>query len=925
MAEINGIEFQVRGSADSAANSLDNLASSLSKIKSVTKDGIGLGSVSAQMKNLKSASSGFRQYTESIKEADASSKKWLGNIGKAFGRIAYYRLIRSAIREVAQAFSEGLKNAYQFSKANGGALAASLDLVSSKSLTMKNQLGAAFGGLLTAIAPVVVTIISLVTRLATALSMLFAVLGGSSTFKKATDAWTDWGEAAGGAGGAAKEALKYLAPFDELNVLPDEKSGGGGGGANMPSIEDMFDYEDVPEWLQNFSDKMKELNASIKITFSDVFIDWSDLTGEQIAEKIIVGLTGLLGGVAGFIFGGGVPGALSGTLTGVSIGLLISSLIFDHDGTISESEIKSMIEVGLNGLVGGVIGFAAGGPGGALLGATIALGVTATIMGLQFVSGGTISGYLESLKAGLTAGTTASIGWKVGSIAGIEGALLGATIGLAIGFVISGVSFDPIKGKAKEDIEQYLEDLDEEFKDAKPGTYQQQYYQHFHDYAVREMEGSGSDAGDSFLTKFKAKWDEILGGKTFGEWLLAGVGDIADDIALIFTGMTWEDLDQWLSDGGELIKGWLADLPAKFKNAGIKMINALKTEIIGGLNQTIEDINNSGFAQWMGIHFDPLPINLIPEIPEEELTKNYDKAKSDIEARSKEQPVYMTWEIAENPESFSVEDLLGDGGKELSFQAKITKLDLASNLNPPILNSTANFNDWQCYGSKTDSKVRAFTTWKSTANWNDYQVYGNKSASSIARFTTWNSTANFVRKTVDSTKVTMDGTNIKMNVTANVTKFTGKATIDVSVNQKQAKGGVFSGGQWHNIQQFASGGLARGSQLFWAREAGPELVGTLGGHTAVMNNDQIVASVSAGVARAISSIKFHMTGFQAATMPPEEEVGTEDAVYRAMMRALNDSEFGVNVDLDGEPLYANVVRRNRQNIRATGVNQLATA
>ena len=49
-------------------------------------------------------------------------------------------------------------------------------------------------------------------------------------------------------------------------------------------------------------------------------------------------------------------------------------------------------------------------------------------------------------------------------------------------------------------------------------------------------------------------------------------------------------------------------------------------------------------------------------------------------------------------------------------------------------------------------------------------------------------------------------------------------------------------------------------QLFVAREAGPELVGTLGGHTAVMNNDQIVSSVSAGVARAISNIRFYLAG-----------------------------------------------------------------
>ena len=39
--------------------------------------------------------------------------------------------------------------------------------------------------------------------------------------------------------------------------------------------------------------------------------------------------------------------------------------------------------------------------------------------------------------------------------------------------------------------------------------------------------------------------------------------------------------------------------------------------------------------------------------------------------------------------------------------------------------------------------------------------------------------------------------------------------------------------------------------MFIAREAGPELVGTIGGHTAVMNNDQIVSSVAAGVYQAV--------------------------------------------------------------------------
>ena len=42
--------------------------------------------------------------------------------------------------------------------------------------------------------------------------------------------------------------------------------------------------------------------------------------------------------------------------------------------------------------------------------------------------------------------------------------------------------------------------------------------------------------------------------------------------------------------------------------------------------------------------------------------------------------------------------------------------------------------------------------------------------------------------------------------------------------------------------------------MFVAREAGPELVGTIGGQTAVVNNSDIVASVSQGVAQAVASV-----------------------------------------------------------------------
>ena len=55
-----------------------------------------------------------------------------------------------------------------------------------------------------------------------------------------------------------------------------------------------------------------------------------------------------------------------------------------------------------------------------------------------------------------------------------------------------------------------------------------------------------------------------------------------------------------------------------------------------------------------------------------------------------------------------------------------------------------------------------------------------------------------------------------------------------------------------NVQAKASGGYVSNGQLFVAREAGPEMVGSIGNQTAVANNDQIVAGIASGVKAAES-------------------------------------------------------------------------
>lgn len=85
-----------------------------------------------------------------------------------------------------------------------------------------------------------------------------------------------------------------------------------------------------------------------------------------------------------------------------------------------------------------------------------------------------------------------------------------------------------------------------------------------------------------------------------------------------------------------------------------------------------------------------------------------------------------------------------------------------------------------------------------------------------------------------------------------ITGFIAGITSWIAGFGKKAEGGVYKNGRWYPVEQFAGGGSPNSGQMFIARESGPELVGTLGGSTAVMNNDQIVSSVAAGVYQAVS-------------------------------------------------------------------------
>ena len=98
-----------------------------------------------------------------------------------------------------------------------------------------------------------------------------------------------------------------------------------------------------------------------------------------------------------------------------------------------------------------------------------------------------------------------------------------------------------------------------------------------------------------------------------------------------------------------------------------------------------------------------------------------------------------------------------------------------------------------------------------------------------------------------------------------------------------------------SIPRLANGGVVNEGQAFIARERGPELVGNVGKKTAVMNNDQIVESVSNGVYRAMKE---------------------------AMSENTEDGQTEINVYVGGELAYRDFVKRHNAEVNVKGYSPL---
>lgn len=85
----------------------------------------------------------------------------------------------------------------------------------------------------------------------------------------------------------------------------------------------------------------------------------------------------------------------------------------------------------------------------------------------------------------------------------------------------------------------------------------------------------------------------------------------------------------------------------------------------------------------------------------------------------------------------------------------------------------------------------------------------------------------------------------------NLNKLPKETTCNVTVNTNSRTSGA---------KAYASGGYPDRGQMFIARESGPELVGQIGGRTAVINNNQIIEGVSSGVEKGVERAMKYSSG-----------------------------------------------------------------
>lgn len=215
------------------------------------------------------------------KGLERTTKK-LNLFNSSVGRVVKYRIIRTVLKEIADAFKEGLGNLYQFSKGlealgkndSSGNVAQTLDSLTSTLLQLKNTLGVTFGYLIIALQPIITAMSDALMKLAESINILMSDALGNKTFYRAKYTLKEYME-------TAKETTKankgMLQSFDELHNITTGNDNG-------------LDYSDMFEEVPITAELKKNAEATILKDTSAVLGAIAAYEGLKALLNLIVGL-----------------------------------------------------------------------------------------------------------------------------------------------------------------------------------------------------------------------------------------------------------------------------------------------------------------------------------------------------------------------------------------------------------------------------------------------------------------------------------------------------------------------------------------------------------------------------------------------------------------------------------------------------------
>ena len=337
--------------------------------------------------------------TDMAKKASAAMEK----LGVRIKALAKSALIFSVIAAALRALKDIMGQAISQSKEASAAVA-----------KLKGALLSLAQPIIEVLLPVFTALVNILAKIVTAVAKFVSVLFGKSfsQTKQNAKALNAQAGAIENIGSAAKEASKYLAGFDELNVMSEQKdtqSGGSAGGISSNGIApDFSDLDADVSIFDNLVKRLQKIWQDIKNIFKDLkdivvnFFtgNWGDMLEsinnlfwhiQDLISDILLFVSEGFGDIIDWIIqkfnlaGTPIGQALEG-IKGIvqgAIEFVVNFLNLNLDGVLN-SVTKFM--TGLQNLLYGIINF-------------VQSGVNSLLTWLNNVTGGELSGFIEFVKS----------------------------------------------------------------------------------------------------------------------------------------------------------------------------------------------------------------------------------------------------------------------------------------------------------------------------------------------------------------------------------------------------------------------------------------------------------------------------------------------------------------------------------------------